>query len=61
MAVRPLEAALIETWTLFALGIIIIILKIFSRTRMVGVAGYCGDDYMVFFAWVRYVLSVQRM
>jgi hypothetical protein len=52
MAVSPLEAALIETWTLFAFGSITIMLRIFCRTRMVGFAGYCGDDYLIFFGWV---------
>jgi len=52
MAVTPLEAALIETWTLFTFGSIVIILRVFSRTRVVGVTGYCGDDYLIFFAWV---------
>jgi hypothetical protein len=50
----PLQAALAETWSLFALGTIFIALRIFARTRMVGVAGYHPDDYMIFFAWVSY-------
>jgi hypothetical protein len=54
MAVSALEAALIETWTLFAVGTIFIILRVFSRTRLVGFAGYCADDYLIFFAWVSY-------
>jgi hypothetical protein len=53
MALDPLQAALAELWGLFALGTIVIMLRIFSRTRLVGVAGYCPDDYMIFFAWVR--------
>ena len=52
MAVSALEAALIETWSLYAVGSIVIMLRIFSRTRMVGVAGWHPDDYMIFFAWV---------
>ncbi|KAH7066947.1 hypothetical protein BKA63DRAFT_131649 [Paraphoma chrysanthemicola] len=54
MAVSPLEAALIETWTLFAVGSIFIILRVFSRTRLVGLAGYHADDYLIFFAWTCY-------
>jgi hypothetical protein len=53
MAIGPLEAALMETWTLFAIGSIAIILRIFSRTRLVGIAGWCPDDYLIFFGWVR--------
>lgn len=52
MAVSPLEAALIETWTLFGFGSLAIILRICARTRMVGLAGWHPDDYMIFFAWV---------
>lgn len=52
MAISPLQAALIETWTLFAIGSIFIILRIFSRTRLVGFDGYRADDYLIFFAWV---------
>jgi hypothetical protein len=48
----PLQAALAETWSLFTLGTIFIGLRVFSRTRMVGIAGYHPDDYMIFFAWV---------
>jgi hypothetical protein len=48
----PLQAALAETWSLFALGTIFVALRVFARTRMVGVAGYHPDDYMIFFAWV---------
>jgi hypothetical protein len=53
MAITALEAALIETWTLFAIGSITIILRVFCRTKMVGVAGWHADDYMIFFGWVR--------
>lgn len=52
MAVSALEAALIETWSLYAVGSIVIMLRAFSRTRMVGIAGWHPDDYMIFFAWV---------
>ncbi|KAF1847796.1 uncharacterized protein K460DRAFT_352877 [Cucurbitaria berberidis CBS 394.84] len=56
MAVSPLEAALIETWSLFAVGSIFIMLRVFSRLRMVGISGFCADDYMVFFAWACYAV-----
>lgn len=56
MALSPLEAALIETWTLFGFGSLAIILRIFSRTRLVGFAGYHPDDYLIFFAWVRFMM-----
>jgi hypothetical protein len=60
MAASPLEAALIETWSLYAIGSIFIILRIFSRTKMVGLAGYHIDDYTIFFAWVSRSLVAQQ-
>ena len=26
--------------------------RVFCRTRLVGLRGYCADDYLVWFAWV---------
>ena len=46
------RAALIETFTLYALGTIIIGLRVFSRTKLVGLRGYRWDDYLVFVVWV---------
>ncbi|KAF2185111.1 hypothetical protein K469DRAFT_577655 [Zopfia rhizophila CBS 207.26] len=54
MAVDPLQAALIETWTLYAFGSLAIILRVCSRTRLVGFSGYHADDYLIFFAWACY-------
>ncbi|PSN73633.1 hypothetical protein BS50DRAFT_191908 [Corynespora cassiicola Philippines] len=54
MTVTPLEAALIETWTLFGFGSIAIILRVFSRTRLVGISGYHPDDYLIWFGWACY-------
>ena len=46
------RAALIETFTLYALGTIIIGLRVFSRTKLVGLRGYRWDDCLVFVVWV---------
>lgn len=51
MAISPLESALIETWTLYGIGTVAFMLRIFSRARL-GVSGYCIDDYTIIFAWV---------
>lgn len=53
MVPSPLEAALIETWTLYAIGTVVIMLRVLSRTRLVGISGYHPDDYIIFFSWVR--------
>jgi hypothetical protein len=52
MVVSPFQQAIIETWTLFAFGSLAIILRIYTRTRLVGIGGYKIDDYLIFFAWV---------
>ncbi|KAA8624556.1 hypothetical protein PtrV1_00236 [Pyrenophora tritici-repentis] len=54
MALSPLVAALVEAWTLYGIGSIAIILRIFTRTRMVGIAGWQADDYIIFFSWACY-------
>ncbi|KAG9193561.1 hypothetical protein G6011_03596 [Alternaria panax] len=54
MAISPLVQALIETWTLYAIGSVAIMLRIFSRTKMVGISGWHPDDYLIFFAWACY-------
>ena len=46
------EAALIETWTLYGFGTIFVALRVFSRTKLVGLAGYRPDDYLIFVVWV---------
>ncbi|KAJ9661679.1 hypothetical protein H2198_001855 [Neophaeococcomyces mojaviensis] len=46
--------ALIEIWTLYAFGSLFIFLRVFSRTKLVGIRGYRLDDYLVWFAWVAY-------
>jgi hypothetical protein len=61
MAMSPLEQALIETWTLYAFGSVAIMLRIFSRTRMVGIAGWHPDDYLIFFAWVSGLVHSKRI
>lgn len=51
MGLSPLESALIETWTLYGIGTLAFMLRVFSRARL-GVSGYCIDDYTIIFAWV---------
>ncbi|ETS82851.1 hypothetical protein PFICI_04727 [Pestalotiopsis fici W106-1] len=46
------QAAVTETWTLYAFGSLAIVLRVYSRTRLVGLAGYHADDYLVWFGWV---------
>ncbi|EKG09755.1 hypothetical protein MPH_13188 [Macrophomina phaseolina MS6] len=52
--VDPLLAALIETWTLYSGGTVIIMARVYCRWRMVGFYNFKPDDYMVIWAWVVY-------
>lgn len=60
MAISPLESALIETWTLYGVGTVAFMLRIFSRMRL-GVSGYCLDDYTIIFAWVSLSASYKQV
>lgn len=44
---------LVETWTLYGCGSLLILLRLMCRWRMVGLRGFDPDDYMVGFSWVR--------
>lgn len=43
---------LVEIWTLYGVGTLMIAARIFVRTKMVGIRGYSPDDYLVWLAWV---------
>lgn len=43
---------LIEIWTLYGVGTLMIAARIFVRTKLVGVRGYSPDDYLIWLAWV---------
>lgn len=45
-------SALVETWALYAAATCIIILRIFTRVKMVGVRNFKPDDYLVVLSWV---------
>lgn len=54
MAIDP---NVVEIWSLYAAATIVIGLRVFCRSRMVGVSGFRPDDYLIFFAWVSSVSS----
>lgn len=43
---------LIETWTLYAIGSLIIFARIACRLQMAGMSEFQFDDYIIFFSWV---------
>ncbi|KAF7532848.1 hypothetical protein G7054_g7609 [Neopestalotiopsis clavispora] len=55
-SLAKVQAAVTETWTLYAFGTLAIALRIWSRTRLVGVAEYDVDDYLVWFGWICYTI-----
>ncbi|KAL1617127.1 hypothetical protein SLS56_011130 [Neofusicoccum ribis] len=48
------DAAVIETWTLYSVGTLVIAARIYCRWQMVGVQSFKLDDYMIFFTWISY-------
>lgn len=44
--------ALIETWCLYTVGSLIIFARVGCRWRMVGLANFRPDDYIILLSWV---------
>lgn len=53
-AAAAMRSFTIEAWTLLAVGILITMLRTYSRIRSVGIRGLQADDYLV---WVGAVCS----
>ncbi|KAE9577737.1 hypothetical protein CGMCC3_g6196 [Colletotrichum fructicola] len=51
MEINP---SIAEIWSLYAIATTMIALRVFCRTKMVGVSGFRPDDYLVLFAWAVY-------
>ncbi|KAK9794473.1 hypothetical protein SCARD494_05543 [Seiridium cardinale] len=49
-------AELIETWTLYAIGSLVIFARIGCRLRMIGLSGFKPDDYIIIFSWATYTV-----
>jgi hypothetical protein len=47
---------LIETWTLYGVGSLVIFARIASRWRAIGLSGFRPDDYLIVFSWVSWIL-----
>lgn len=46
------SSELIETWTLYAVGSLVIFARIGCRWRMIGFSAFQPDDYIIVFSWV---------
>ncbi|KAG8163572.1 hypothetical protein KVR01_006869 [Diaporthe batatas] len=50
---------LVEMWTLYVVGSMLIFIRVATRWRMVGLQGFKPDDYLVWFSWIVYtVMSI---
>ena len=49
-------AALIETWSLYAVGSLIIFMRIATRWRTVGISGWQADDWIILLSWATYTV-----
>ncbi|TGJ85559.1 hypothetical protein E0Z10_g3203 [Xylaria hypoxylon] len=47
---------LIETWTLYAIGSLIIFARIVCRWKMIGPRCFKPDDYIIFLSWATYTV-----
>ncbi|KAI5847628.1 hypothetical protein DFP73DRAFT_542482 [Morchella snyderi] len=45
---------IIESWTLFSIGAVVILMRLVARLRMVGFAGSKPDDYLMFIGLIVY-------
>ncbi|KAF7555954.1 hypothetical protein G7Z17_g1780 [Cylindrodendrum hubeiense] len=50
------SSALIETWSLYAVGSVIILSRMFVRWRMIGFRGFKPDDYIIVLSWATYTV-----
>jgi hypothetical protein len=47
-------SALVETWTLYAVGSVVIFMRIVTRLRTIGIRNFQPDDYLIFLSWATY-------
>lgn len=43
---------LVEMWTLYVLGSILVFLRVACRLKMVGIHNFKPDDYLIWVSWV---------
>lgn len=43
---------IVEIFTLYSIGTCMVIARVVSRTKLVGVRGWHPDDYLIFVSWV---------
>ncbi|KAK2029930.1 hypothetical protein LX32DRAFT_662839 [Colletotrichum zoysiae] len=46
-----IDPNLLEIWTLYAVATLMIVARVFCRTKLVGVSDFRPDDYLIFLAW----------
>lgn len=50
------DPLLVEGWTLYALGVCVVIIRLITRYRMVGLEGSKPDDWLMILAMVNMLL-----
>lgn len=51
--IPKMDSLLLESWTLYGLGVIVVIARLVTRYRLVGFRGAKPDDYLMILAMVR--------
>lgn len=51
--VPKMDSLLLESWTLYGLGVVVVIARLVTRYRLVGFRGAKPDDYLMILAMVR--------
>lgn len=52
-----MDAFTAEVWTLYAVSVLVIFIRIFARWKMVGIKQFQADDYLVLLAAVRIITN----
>lgn len=50
--IHRMSAYVVESWTLFSVGAVVIFMRLVARLKMVGFAGLKPDDYLMFIGLV---------
>lgn len=51
----PIQDYKIEAWTLFAIGGLVVFVRLYARWKVVGFSNFCLDDYLMVLALVSYI------
>ncbi|KAH8152775.1 uncharacterized protein LAJ45_03000 [Morchella importuna] len=55
--IHRMSAYVVESWTLFSVGAVVIFMRLVARLKMVGFAGLKPDDYLMFIGLIVYAVE----